>query len=72
MSEFGEHSQYVRNIRANPRVRVRHKGRWFSGIAVPMPDDDAHTRLESLPRTNSRAVAAIGSSLMTIRIDLDH
>ncbi len=71
VSEFGERSQYVRNIRANPRVRIRHKGRWFSGTAVPMPDDDAHARLGSLPRANSRAVAAFGSSLMTIRIDLD-
>jgi deazaflavin-dependent oxidoreductase (nitroreductase family) len=72
VSEFGERSQYVRNIRANPRVRVRLKGRWCPGTAVPMPEDDARARLQSLPRGNSAAVAAFGSSLMTIRIDLDH
>lgn len=72
VSEFGERSQYVRNIRANPRVRVRLKGRWYPGVAVPMPEDDARARLQSLPRGNSAAVAAFGSSLMTVRIDLDH
>jgi len=71
VSEFGEQSQYVRNFRANPRVRVRLKGRWHSGVAVPMPDDDVRARLQSLPRGNSMAVAAFGSSLMTVRIDLD-
>lgn len=71
VSEFGEGSQYVRNIRANPRVRVRLRGRWHTGTAVPLPDDDARARLQALPRGNSAVVAAVGSSLMTVRIDLD-
>lgn len=71
VSEFGERSQYVRNIAANPRVRVRVRGRWYSGTAVILPEDDARARLAELPRMNSAAVRAMGDNLLTIRVDLD-
>ncbi|WP_373234643.1 nitroreductase/quinone reductase family protein, partial [Mycobacterium marinum] len=34
VSEHGEHSDYVRNIKANPAVRVRLDGEWRSGTGV--------------------------------------
>lgn len=71
VSEFGERSQYVRNIVADPRVRVRVRGRWHSGTAHPLPEDDAATRLAALPTMNSAAVRAMGDNLLTIRVDLD-
>jgi deazaflavin-dependent oxidoreductase (nitroreductase family) len=71
VSEFGDRSQYVRNIQADPRVRVRVRSRWHSGTAVPLPDDDAKARLAALPRMNSAAVRAMGDNLLTIRVDLD-
>ncbi|WP_406632984.1 nitroreductase/quinone reductase family protein [Amycolatopsis sp. WGS_07] len=71
MSEFGERSQYVRNIQADPRVRLRLHGRWLRGVAHLLPEDDARARLKSLPRLNSTAVQAFGTDLLTIRIDLD-
>ncbi len=71
VSEFGDRSQYVRNIQADPRVRVRVRGRWHGGTAVPLPDDDAKARLAALPRMNSAAVRAMGDNLLTIRVDLD-
>jgi len=71
VSEFGDRSQYVRNIQADPRVRVRVRGRWHSGNAVLLPADDAKARLAALPRMNSAAVRAMGDNLLTIRIDLD-
>ncbi len=71
VSEFGDRSQYVRNIQADPRVRVRVRGRWHSGTAVALPDDDAKARLAALPRMNSAAVRAMGDNLLTIRVDLD-
>jgi deazaflavin-dependent oxidoreductase (nitroreductase family) len=71
VSEFGDRSQYVRNIEANPRVRVRVRGRWHSGTATLLPDDDARARLAELPRMNSAAVRAMGDNLLTIRVDLD-
>ncbi|CAM5477919.1 nitroreductase family deazaflavin-dependent oxidoreductase [Streptomyces pharetrae] len=70
VSEFGERSQYVRNIQADPRVRVRIGGRWYSGTAHLLPDDDPLARLRTLPRYNSAAVRALGTDLLTIRVDL--
>lgn len=71
----------MRNIGADPRVRVRIRdGRrqvWRSGTATVMPDDDPLERQRWLATTgpgrggNARAVRAFGSSLLTVRIDLD-
>lgn len=71
VSEFGDRSQYVRNIQANPRVRLRLHGKWRSGTAHLMPDDDPHERLRSLPRLTSFGVRTAGTNLLTVRIDLD-
>lgn len=71
VSEFGERSQYVRNIKADPRVRVRVNGRWHTGTARLLPDDDPIARLRTLPRFNSTAVRVIGAELLTVRVDLD-
>ncbi|SMF56841.1 nitroreductase/quinone reductase family protein [Streptomyces sp. Amel2xC10] len=71
VSEFGERSQYVRNILAEPRVRVRIRGRWYTGTAHPLPDDDPVARLRTLPRFNSTGVRALGMNLLTVRVDLD-
>jgi deazaflavin-dependent oxidoreductase (nitroreductase family) len=71
VSEFGEQSQYVRNIRKNPRVRVRLNGKWHSGTAHLMPDDDPRARLGTLSAINSFGVRAFGTNLLTVRVDLD-
>jgi len=70
VSEFGERSQYVKNIKANPNVRVRLRGRWHKGVAHLVADDDPTARLKSLPQFNSFAVRAFGTNLLTIRVDL--
>ncbi|SPM36661.1 hypothetical protein W7S_12985, partial [Mycobacterium rhizamassiliense] len=71
VSEHGDHSDYVRNIKANPSVRVRLGGGWRNGTAHLMPDDDAVARLGNLPKLNSAVVRLMGSDLLTIRVDLD-
>lgn len=71
VSEHGEHSDYVRNIKANPAVRVRIGGQWRSGTAHLLPGDDPLRRLGDLPRLNSAVVRLMGSDLLTIRVDLD-
>ncbi|WP_110241231.1 nitroreductase/quinone reductase family protein [Nocardioides gilvus] len=71
VSEHGTRSQYVKNLVADPHVRLRIRGRWRTGHAHPLPDDDPRARLRSLPRGNSSAVRAMGTNLLTIRIDLD-
>ncbi|WP_433727053.1 nitroreductase/quinone reductase family protein [Nocardia sp. CA-129566] len=71
VSEFGDRSQYIRNIKADNRVRVRLHGRWHTGTAHVLPDDDPRARLRTLPKANSAAVRLVGTDLLTVRIDLD-
>ena len=71
VAEFGGRASYVRNIEADAHVRLCIRGVWRSGTAQLLPDDDARARLRTLPRLNSAAVRAVGTDLLTIRIDLD-
>ncbi|HEY3685667.1 MAG TPA: nitroreductase/quinone reductase family protein [Streptosporangiaceae bacterium] len=71
VSEHGMASGYVRNIAADPRVRVQLNGRWYTGTAHLLPDDDPGQRLRELPWSNSVMVRLAGTGLLTVRIDLD-
>ena len=68
----GGQADYVRNIRADPRVRVRASGRWRTGTAVVLPDDDATARSYRLRHQWDAALGrAMATRPLTIRIDLD-
>jgi deazaflavin-dependent oxidoreductase (nitroreductase family) len=81
VAEHGRRAGYVRNIEANPRVRVRVRDggplRWRTGTAHILPDDDPLARQRMLSagrwerRLNALAVRAMGVDLLTIRIDLE-
>jgi deazaflavin-dependent oxidoreductase (nitroreductase family) len=72
VTEHGRKAGYVRNIEANPSVRVKVGRKWRTGTAHPMPEDDARARQRKLPnRMNQAVVRAMGSELMTVRVDLD-
>lgn len=77
VSEHGHRSDYVRNIRVDPRVRVRIRGRWRSGTAAIFVGDDPRERQRMLghlhagARINALAVRSFGTELLTVRIDLD-
>jgi deazaflavin-dependent oxidoreductase (nitroreductase family) len=72
IAEHGRRASYVRNIEANPRVRVRVGRDWRTGTARLLPDDDPLERQRRLPnRINSVAVRLAGSDLLTVRVDLD-
>ena len=72
VAEHGRRAGYVRNIEANPRVRVRLGRRWRSGTARVLPDDDPRERQRLIGRRlNAIAVRAMGTELLTVRIDLD-
>ncbi|RJL36080.1 nitroreductase/quinone reductase family protein [Bailinhaonella thermotolerans] len=71
VSDHGRASQYIRNIEKNDRVRVRIGGRWHTGTAVPLPDDDPRRRLRRLPAYNGLLVRLLGTDLLTVRVDLD-
>lgn len=71
VSGDGQRAQYVRNIAANPCVRVQIRGRWHAGVAHLLPADDPQARLRELPAYNSRMVRLLGTELLTVRVDLD-
>jgi deazaflavin-dependent oxidoreductase (nitroreductase family) len=72
VSEHGRQSDYVKNIEADPRVRVKVGGRWRTGTAHVLLDDDVEARMRMLNRpSNDRAVRIMGSDLLTVRIDLE-
>jgi deazaflavin-dependent oxidoreductase (nitroreductase family) len=71
VSEHGHRSGYVRNIKANPRVRVRVNRRWRTGTAHIMPEDDPRARQRQLRSGNAALVRLMGTDLLTVRIDLD-
>lgn len=76
VAEHGRRAGYVRNIEANPRVRVRAGRSWRSGTAHLLPGDDPHERLARIgrrrsARLNAGVVRLAGSDLLVVRIDLD-
>jgi deazaflavin-dependent oxidoreductase (nitroreductase family) len=72
VAEHGRRAGYVRNIEADPRVRVNVRGRWRSGTACPLPDDDPRERQRRIGRRlNAVAVRAMGTELLSVRVDLD-
>jgi len=71
VAEMGRKAAYVRNIEANPRVRIRLRHGWRSGTAHLNAADDARARLRTLSRLNAAAVRTMGTALLVIRIDLD-
>jgi deazaflavin-dependent oxidoreductase (nitroreductase family) len=71
---LAEHRQggYVRNIEANPRVRVRIGRTWRGGAARVLVDDDVRERARRLPnQVNTRMVLLMASEPVTVRVDLD-
>ncbi len=70
VSEFGDRSQYIRNIMADPNVRLRLHGRWHRGTAHLMPEDDPWARMQNLPRVNNFGVRTFGTNLLTVRVEL--
>jgi deazaflavin-dependent oxidoreductase (nitroreductase family) len=77
VAEHGRRASYVRNIEANPRVRVRVGRRWHDGTARLLPDDDPRERLRyinsryPITRLSTATVRLLQTDLMTIRIDLN-
>jgi RNA polymerase sigma-70 factor, ECF subfamily len=82
VSEHGRGAGYVRNIEANPRVRVKIGRNWRVGTAHILPDDDPYARLEQVASALGRMrrldaaifrafVRWLGTQPVTVRIDLE-
>jgi deazaflavin-dependent oxidoreductase (nitroreductase family) len=71
ITEHGHHADYVRNIKADPRVRVKVGGRWRTGTAH-LTDDDPYERMRRLRRpVNDAMLLAVGTEQLVVRVDLD-
>lgn len=81
VAQRGRRADWVRNIAANPRVRVRVRSEsgvsWRAGTAHILDEDDPRERQRLIGRGNLArrfcvcASAAMGTSPLTVRIDLD-
>lgn len=78
VAEHGADAAYVKNLTAQPRVRVLVRRQWRSGRATSLPNDDALARRKWIDRRNGAVGRVDGiffrafmSSPMTVRIDLD-
>ena len=72
VTEHGYAADYVKNIQADPRVRVKVGRRWYEGRAQILPTDDPEQRLRALRRrVNDSLVRLVGTEHLTIRVDLD-
>jgi deazaflavin-dependent oxidoreductase (nitroreductase family) len=71
VAEHGRKAGYVRNIQADPRVRIKIGRRWRTGTARVMPDDDPRARLRSMPALNAAVVRVMGTDPLSVRIDLN-
>jgi deazaflavin-dependent oxidoreductase (nitroreductase family) len=72
VTEHGRKAAYVRNIEANPRVRVRTGRRWRTGTATVLEDYDWRALQRRMPnKLNSATVRLMGTDHLTIRVDLD-
>jgi deazaflavin-dependent oxidoreductase (nitroreductase family) len=67
----GSQADYVRNILAEPAVRVKAAGRWRAGVATVLPDDDVAARSHQLPHQWDATIGRLMATRpVTIRIDL--
>jgi deazaflavin-dependent oxidoreductase (nitroreductase family) len=81
MTQRGRRSDYVRNIEANPRVRIKvRRGpgtEWLAGTAHIVEADDPEERQRLIARDDFwrricvQASSAMSTAPLTVRIDLD-
>jgi deazaflavin-dependent oxidoreductase (nitroreductase family) len=72
IAAHGDQADYVRNLRADPRLRVKVNRIWRTGTATFLPDDDIDARSRALPYQWDATIGRfMASAPLTIRIDLD-
>lgn len=71
VSGIGTQTHYVRNIEADPRVRVKVKGRWHTGTATLVPEDNTTKRVFWINPVNGFFLWLANRDPVSIRIDLD-
>lgn len=71
VAEHGRQAGYVRNLEADPNVRVRVGRAWRPARARIVAEDDPQARLDTFSRpSHVAAVRRFGTDLMSVRFDL--
>ncbi len=71
VAEHGERSHYVLNIKANPAVRLRINGHLADRDGVPAARRRPGRAAQGAADAQQCGGPAVGSDLLTLRIDLD-
>ena len=71
VAEHGRHAFYVRNLEADPAVRVCRRRRWHPARAEIVDGDDPEARLATSDKTLASAIRRFGTDLLSIRLELD-
>lgn len=78
VAEHGTGCAYVKNLIAEPEVRVKIRRTWRSGRATVVPDDDPAARHRQISEANGWVGRADGvffrasaTSPVSVRVDLD-
>jgi deazaflavin-dependent oxidoreductase (nitroreductase family) len=72
VAAHGTQSDFVRNMQADPHVRIKVGKLWRTGTASLLPDDDTAARSRTLPHQWDAALGRMmATQPLTIRIDLD-
>ncbi|MEY2588527.1 MAG: hypothetical protein QOJ67_511 [Acidimicrobiaceae bacterium] len=81
LAEHGRDANYVRNLLANPHVRIRIRrglrSQWRDGVAHVLENDDPYARQRQLcswhplRAFNAAVVRVMATNLTTVRIDLE-
>jgi deazaflavin-dependent oxidoreductase (nitroreductase family) len=70
VAEQGRHAGYVRNLEADPDLRVRVRREWRQARGHIVDDDDPQARLDMFGRRrHAEAVRRLGTDLTTLRFD---
>jgi len=76
IAQHGEHAGWVRNLVADPRVKLLFKREWVDGTAELIPSDDVRSRAATFAaspfgrRVLSAAVSALETRPVSVRITL--
>jgi deazaflavin-dependent oxidoreductase (nitroreductase family) len=77
VTEHGGRADYVRNIEADPRVRVKTGRHWRAGTARFVDDPSPEAALKRIvernpaTRRNADVIRKVQTEMRVIRIDLD-
>lgn len=66
LAAHGHHADYVANIVADPRVRLRHGGRWYTGTATV---HDIEPEIVARFSPYARGALRLGIDPRLIRVD---